>query len=364
MARETSCLILEEMHTIFIHIYELAFEADSRARDAEAREFFLKLLLALERYPRLCDDRKRGALLKVALFFQRSEDQCEYECILEKVADLQEKSKLPLHENACPLLAASFEKTSDKARNLLASLWKGRFGVTVPSDLAMPPLQRAIQRRSIGVASAVLSKPNGFSPAPGMLGQHALHLAAASGSLQNLYQILQAGVSVDMRDLHQRTALFLAAASGHYQCSVTLLMNGARVEKRDAHGHSILEAAARGGFLAVAELLVLWGASVNPVLSKCASTPLQAATESRNFSLDLVQYLIGLDTDIGIPRLFDGRNAIDLAEEKGLTVLAESLRGKRKEQEDLLAQPPTAPYGYDPYSPFQFGGSQFAVGFT
>lgn len=375
MAKTISTIIREEIHCLFIYIYDLASQADARMHAGLAQEIMLKLLLALERYPGLCDGPKRGALLKIAFFFQKNNDLYEFEHILGKVADLHATPMVPLHPNPYPLLAESFTKTSEKAREVLASLWNEKFGVDAPMNLAIPPLQRAAQRPNVDVTLAVLQRPETHYSAPAMLDQQALHIAAASGYSQILQQLINTGANLDARDLHSRTPLFLAAANGHDPCCEILLTHGADPDARDAHGHSIMEVAAQGGFLSVIRQLVAWGGNVNPLLGTCSSTPLQAAVESSDFTYDLVQYLVDANADVSSRRL-DGKNAIELAEGRGLTVLADSLRQKMSVHETQSPQshlsphdhvsPYThlSPFGQDYPEPFDIESPAFGQTFT
>ena len=343
MSNTLSDVIGEELHSLFIYIFDLASEADARAQQGLAQEILLKLLLALERYPELCDGKKCGVLLKIALFFQRNDDPCEFENVLMKVADLHQAPTLPLRPDPYPLLAESLWKTSEKAREILATLWQQHFGIDASENLAIPSLQRAAQRPNVNVALAVLSRSETVHPAPAMLDQQALHIAAASGYIQTLDNLISGGALIDARDLHSRTPLFLAAENGHESCCSSLLAHGADPNNRDAHGHSIMEVAAQGGFLNIMPLLLAWGAKINPILGHCASTPLQAAVESSNFSYDLIQYLVDADADVSNRRAKDDKNAIDLAEQRGLTIVADFLRQKQMQQK----APPIA----DPLSP-------------
>ena len=345
MSNTISGVLREELHSLFIYIYELASEADARAQQGLAQEILLKLLLALERYPGLRDGKKCGVLLRIALFFQKSNDQCEFENVLMKVADLHQTPTLSLRPDPYPLLAESLWKTSGKAREILSTLWQEHFGIEVPESLAIPPLQRAAQRPNVNVALAILSHSETVHVAPAMLDQQPLHLAAASGFIQTLDNLINGGALIDAQDLQGRTPLFLAAENGHEPCCFSLLARGADPNKKDAHGHSIMEVAARGGFLGIIRQLFAWGANINPILGHCASTPLQAAVESSNFSYDLIQYLVDADADVSSQRVVDGKNAIDLALERGLTIVADSLRQKQMQQTAQSIADPRSPGG-------------------
>lgn len=345
MANTISGVLKEELHSLFIYIYELASEVDARAQQGLAQEILLKLLLALERYPGLRDGKKCGVLLRIALFFQRNNDQCEFENVLMKVADLHQTPTLPLRPDPYPLLAESLWQTSEKAREILASLWQQHFGIDVPDNLAIPSLQRAAQQSNVNVALAVLSRSETIHPTPAMLDQQPLHIVAASGYVQTLDNFIKGGALIDAQDLQGRTPLFLAAENGREPCCSSLLARGADPNKKDAHGHSIMEVAARGGFLSIIRQLLAWGANINPILGHCASTPLQAAVESSNFSYDLIQYLVDAGADVSNQRVVDGKNAIDLAEERGLTIVADSLRQKQMQQTAQPIADPLSPRG-------------------
>ena len=345
MANTISCVLKEKLHSLFISIHELASEAEARAQQGLAQEILLKLLLAFERYSGLRDGKKCGVLLRIALFFQRNNDQCEFENVLIKVADLHQTPTLPLRPDPYPLLAESLWKTSEKARECLASLWQQHFGVDVPDNLAIPSLQRAAQQPNVNVALAVLARSETVHAAPAMLNQQPLHIVAASGNIETLDNLINGGAFIDAQDLQGRTPLFLAAEHGHEPCCSSLLVRGADPDKKDAHGHSIMEVAARGGFLSIIRQLLAWGANINPILGHCASTPLQAAVESSNFSYVLIQYLVDSEADVSSQRAVDGKNAIDLAEERGLTIVADSLRQKQRQQRAQPIGNPLSPRG-------------------
>ena len=349
MANTISAVLKEKLHSLFIYIHELASEADTRAQEGLAQEILLKLLLAFERYAGLRDGKKCGVLLRIALFFQRSNDQCEFENVLMKVAELHQTPTLPLRPDPYPLLAESLWKTSEKAREYLASLWQQHFGIDVPENLAIPSLQRAAQQPNVNVALAVLSRPETIHAAPAMLDQQPLHIAAASGYIHTLNNLIDTGALIDAPDLQGRTPLLLAAENGHEPCCSSLLTRGADPNRKDAHGHSIMEVAARGGFLGIIRQLRAWGADINPILGHCSSTPLQAAVESSNFSYDLIQYLVDAEADVSNRRALDHKNAIDLAEERGLTIIANSLRQKQMQHTAQSITDPLSPGG--PFSP-------------
>lgn len=365
MSQNIGSMVKEEMHSLFINIYELGAQADRRGRHGDAQEIFLKMQLALERYPGLCDNRKRGALMKMAFFFQNREDHCESEHIMGKVADMHGASACPLYENPCPLLAESFSKTSEKARQILANLWQKTYGCDdVPANLTIPPMHRAAQRCNGDITASILSSASGYYNGPAMFEQQALHVAATQGFLSTVNQLLLAGALVDARDLHSRTPLFLAASCGHEQCCFALLMSQADPNVRDSHGHTVLEFAALGGYLTIVQQLVNFGAQVNPTLAYCASTPLQAAIESAQFNQEVALCLLDNDAKISATRIFDGGTAIQLAEGRGFTALAETMRQRELYLESQSVQSQANLLGHT-YSPeLDLGGYNYSPSFS
>ena len=315
---------------MFISITTLGLKIDDRGYHDQARWILTKALLALEKYPGLYDARKRGALLKMAVFFQNLDDQFEYEHILGKLAGMHDLALIP-QQDACSRLAHSYWKTSEKIRCVLANLWHKAFGLDeVPPDLLVPPLQRALQTTNSGVTSAVLSHPNCVQPSLALFNQQALHVAATFGMTQTLTDLIAAGANIEARDVHNRTPLFLAALNGHGPCCWALLRSGASHDSRDGpgHGHTVVEVAAQGGHLDVIQHLVAFQADLNPYLLRCSSSPLQAAMESTNLCMDLITYLVDQGADVTVRRPWDMKTAIDIAEGKGLTVVAQIMREK------------------------------------
>jgi len=322
-----SLMISGEMHDLFIYITELGIQADERNLHILARLIFISLLYALERYPGLYDDQKRDPLLQMAAFFQRIEDQCEFEQILEKVEDLKCSRGTSLGPNPCQMLAESYTKTSERVSQALLNLWQTKRGSFAPLNCNLSPLQRAARRRSPGIAQAVFSKFHNSLSLPNIFNLQSLHAAAALGMTDLLNGCIRARVSIDAKDSFWRTALALAALYGHEPCCSLLLDNGADVNMRDISFRSVLELAAHGGHLKVAKILVGQGAEVNPVLpyfnrasSYLGSTPLHAAIESSNYSPELVKYLLDENADVYVKRT-DQKNAIDLARDKGIDLI-------------------------------------------
>ena len=304
--------IRDEFHSLFMRICQLGLQLHERGMDKDAGLIFMKLMIALEKYPGLGDDRKNRALWNIAKFNLDIEDQDEYEWTLTKVAETHDN---PMHqEDPCLPLVDSLTKSSKRAGHDLLKLWKTHYMTDGETSLAIPPIQRSAQYRNAGVASRLLAPLNSVANSPpALFNQEGLHLAATRGYKQNLKNFLGAGAQVDAPDLHKHTALFLAAAKGHEECCAELIGWGADVNGRDRHGTTILEVAAGAGHFKVVQRLVNAGAEVNPNSVCCTSTPLQAAIENPESPLEVALYLMGQNGDVRIQRQ-DGKNAIDLAE--------------------------------------------------
>lgn len=330
-------VIKDEFHSLFIKIGQLGRQLHEQGMDKDASPIFKELMIALERYHGLGDDRKYNALCNIAEFYRVKGDQDEHEWVLTKAVEAHDPS---LHPNdPCPLLAASFSETSGRAADDLVKLWKKSFMVAGETSLAIPPIQRSAQQGNAGVASILLDRPNSIAHSPpALFNQEGLHIAATRGNEQSLKNFLRAGAQVDAPDLHNHTALFLAAARGHEGCCAELINWKADVNRRDRHGTTILEVAAGAGHLKVVQRLVSAGAEVNPECVCCTSTPLQAAIENAEYPIEVALYLMGKDGDVSIQRK-DGKNAIDLAERR-CAFLAQIMRQKEFQGPQNFFGPP------------------------
>ena len=317
----------QELHSLFIYIYRIGVEADGRGQYDRARWILLALLSALDKYPGLVDGRKGHVLLKIALILQRLGHRWESEHILKKISGMYGSSTLVPHENPSYLVAGSFLHSSDLIKSTLAKLWQETVGGDYldPNLMSVPPLHRAVQDRNPGIIMAILSDPTGVSSHPPTVDQQSPQNTAGSSSPTMSNIITQVGANTEERDLRSRTALFLAVANGDESCCYMLIYHGAEVNTRDPYGHTALEIAARGGHLNIVKQLTDKGAHVSPDLTTCSSSPLQAAIESNKFNLDVVTLLLNLGALVALPR-YDNKSAIDLADERGLTELAASMR--------------------------------------
>ena len=335
--------IRAELHSLFMAICKTGLQLHELEKDDIAHAILTKLVLTLEKYPGLCDPQKSGALLKIAKFYEDIGDQDEMEWVLGIAAQTHNASAL--HENPCQLLVQSLLENSNRARDVLLKLWQNKFMVDGEASLAIPPIQRSAQYSVAGVTSTMLAQTTSDThSAPALFNLQGIHVAALLGSKENVVNFLQAGVQVDVLDLHNHTALFLAAAKGHEECCAALITKGANPNGRDRHGTTILEAAVRAGYLKIVMLLVNAGAEINPHLICCGSSPLQAAVESLESPDGFVFYLLENNADVTFQRR-DGKNAIDLAEERKLWALALTMREKQQQgAQGLFEQGPSFPF--------------------
>lgn len=331
----------EEFHTLYIKLYYMIEELDSRgnqdlANGLLANGLMSKLLLTEQKYPGLCDDQKRGVLMDMASFFKRNEDKYEHEYVLGKVADMVDPHIMPVDKDPCHLLATSFLEGDGEG---LKPFWKKHFARSnMPSDLVVPPLQRAAQHRNPKIAGNILSRQDSINGIPAIFNLESVHIAAAMGNSATLSTLTGTdGLDINARDVHRQTPLFLAAKNGHQDCCKLLLQHNADINTRDHHGHTIVEVAAKSGSLAIVKMLVASGADIHASPPQCGSTPLQAAIESGDPSGELVQYLIGKGVDVCAQRVYDKATAMTLAHERGLHPLVRQI-------EEIIARGYQAPF--------------------
>ena len=323
--------ISDEFHSLFIEVCHRGFRLHELGMEIDADRVLMKLVMALRTYHGLCDDRKKGALLKIAQFFLDTGDQDEHERVLIMVTEAGDN---PVHqEDLCLRLADSLIETSKRARHGLLEHWKKHCMGSGEPSVALPSIQRSAQHRNPGVTlGLMMERQHRIANTPrALIERGALHIAATHGREQNLKNLLLFGrAQVDSLDLHNRTALFLAAANRREGCCAELIQWGARVDVRDMHGTTVLEAAAGAGHFQIVQRLVEAGADVNPDFVCCESSPLQAAIENRDSPLEIAFYLLGRNGDVSIPRK-DGKTAIDLAADRpGCAILTEIMRQKQQ----------------------------------
>ena len=226
--------IEEKLHDLFLHIHGIAGEAVALNEPHLARWILFALVVALDRYPRLYDNRKRYILLKIAQMFQELGHEWDFQDVLLKIAAMHKTSIFPSPVDPVPLLAKSFPISSMSIRRVVENRWNETVGGNhVESNLHVPPLHAAVQHRNPSIIMALLSNPNDCSSS---------HQEPSLSTSSNTAEVR---VNIEERDLNTRTALFAAVANGDESCCLTLLFHGADANTRDDYGHTALEVAVR-----------------------------------------------------------------------------------------------------------------------
>ena len=314
------------IHMLFIGTYLIALELDRREQEDRVLRILFPLIGALEKDPSLYDSLKREALLRIAGIFQQFGHDWESEQLLRRASSMQDYSPSSAKDIPSTLLAQSLLKTSETMRLVLSKAFQGAFGCdNIPAELMVTSLHRAAKEQNVNVVTAVSWEANRKSVSTAISAQASVfQLGDSSWSCRD--HMVQ-NIDVEAHDFRHRTALFLAADYGLSQvCFFLLHTSGADPNIRDSCGHTTLEIAARGGHLQVVQYLISAGAIINPVMTYCASTPLQAAVESAHSHTGLVECLLENGADPHLRRPFDYKNAIEIAEAKGLHQLAQRMR--------------------------------------
>ena len=314
-------------------IYRLAQQANSRRQNDRSQLILLRLLRFLDRYPELYDVRKLDTFVGMAELLKRLGLAEEFEHIALKINNIEGLSTTASTKTSGKLLAESFRKTSNVIDIYFPKVWSKTFVSTVPSYGAIPPLHRAAQDPRSNVLEAMLQSMFSDDSLPAISIQEGYPMI----NYQSQQQLSKVRALVDVRDHYGRTPLFVAAAASNEQCCYTLLRFQADPNQRDSWGHTILEVAARGGNVRVVRGLHTAGCGIDPDISSCASSPLQAAIESDNHNDQVVQYLLTQGADVDVRRPYDQKNAIDLARDSSLIELEKQMRRDySKEQQHSL----------------------------
>lgn len=113
----------DKLQTLFIYIGELALEANRRSLQDLAHLVFLKPIYALQKYPDLCDGRKRPMLQEIAFFFEKTGDQNEFEHIMERVNCISNDPGLLAVADTHQFLSGPYIKNSEAASKVFSSHW-------------------------------------------------------------------------------------------------------------------------------------------------------------------------------------------------------------------------------------------------
>jgi cytoskeletal protein RodZ len=139
--------------------------------------------------------------------------------------------------------AASGESAMDAERRLENPTAGAQFA---PSGAAPPPSVRAPRSQALEAAASARAS---------VASNAALVMAAESGNLELVDQLLHSGVGTEQTDAHGRTALLVATLHGDMTMARRLLAAGARVDAVDAAGDTPLTVARRQGPPELAQLL-------------------------------------------------------------------------------------------------------------
>jgi hypothetical protein len=127
------------------------------------------------------------------------------------------------------------------------------FGANLPQELAatfnIEPSIMMVALVAIvllALANRYLQLPSGLESRQGFAdyeSTQALFRAVINGHLQEVRQLLDAGLDINARSRHGYTPLMIAAARGHGEIVDLLLANGAELTMVDAHGRNSLQIA-------------------------------------------------------------------------------------------------------------------------
>ena len=168
-------------------------------------------------------------------------------------------SSRPTARVAAPLTEAVWTGDRDRLRRLLAA---GENPALV-DDQGYTPWMWAIISRDAEALSLLLERLPTIHPKE----HHMLLIVAGQNDIAGIRQLLKRGVPVDTpsNDGSGCSALLVAAASGYIDLMQTLLDAGANPRLHDKHGDTPLMAAVRVGSLSAIKLLLARGADPNQV---------------------------------------------------------------------------------------------------
>ena len=313
----------------------MALELNKREQEDRVLRILFALISALDKYPSLYDCLKQGALLKIADIFKSYGDRWESEHILRRVSSMDDSLPSDAPDRPSTLLAKSLLETSETMRLVFSKVYQSTLGCdSVPAELMVTNLHRAAKEGNGNVVAAIwLEADRSFLSAAIPNPPSLSHSVDSSWSCSDH---VDRRLDVEARDFRSRTALFLAADTGHPQgCFFLLHTTEADPNTRDSCGHTVLEVAAMGGHLQVVQYLVAAGATINPEMTPCASSPLQAAVESTHSHAGLIECLLEKGADPHVRRPLDNKNAIEIAEAKGFHEIAQRMRSLNDRQSPI-----------------------------
>jgi ankyrin repeat protein len=122
-----------------------------------------------------------------------------------------------------------------------------------------------------------------------------LQLAAIEGRQESVSILLDAGASVDARNVTGRTALMIACVEGQEAVVSQLIEAEGSVDAKDQYGHTALMEACRWGHEGIVSQLIQAGADVNITTNKGETIPMIAAMRDNE---DIVKQLINANADL------------------------------------------------------------------
>ena len=335
-------VIKKRLQTLCQIYCSLSRDLVDNGKNNEAENVSLRFGISLERYPKFRDDvaLKAGAMHSLAQIFDDVGRMHEFEWIQNMI--------LSKDKSACHPLFESLEISSKRSTEVLGKLFEEESISTHESHLIIAKIsasQRSTQCSKPGVSAMVVtcSSESIENPPPALFNLEPLHLAARQGSEDILINFLQAKMPVDDPELHHHTALFYAVANGHEGCCRILIDRGADCNKRNLHGDTILAAAVLTANLNLIKQVVVAGADVNPKIMCCTSSPLQLAVEHSTPDFSIALYLLEKGASVSDRRRLDGKNAMDLANEKGFAGLMKHQQATEQQQHH-----PSVYYPLDP----------------
>lgn len=114
----------------------------------------------------------------------------------------------------------------------------------------------AVLRKDLHALRTILQRDKAQVDALDEKGRTALHLAAASGQLEFVKALLEAGADVNSCGGDRATPLLLAATNGHAAVVAVLMAHGGNPRALDNNGVEPIEMASRVGRLSVVEALI------------------------------------------------------------------------------------------------------------